>query len=447
MTEHKEPTHWFMGYLPAFLRARLEGRRSLLLVINNSSWLLLERLVRLVLGLLVVAWVARYLGPAQYGELAYALAYMAFFGVLASLGLDGFVLRDISRDQSQAGEILGTTLYLRLATGFICWLLALAGMLWLHGWQDRSVWLVALLGSMLMFQAVDGIDLWFQSQSQSRRTVVVKLVAMLLTSALKVALILGQAPLLAFAAVTALEALISAIGLMLAYRRFPVGSAWGYASARAKLLLGQSWPLIVSGLSITFYTRIDQLLIKQMLGEQALGIYTAVIPFTGSWMFIPIIITTSVAPILAKLRIESMHNYKLKLAEVLRISVLIGLLIAISLCLFSEYITALFLGEQYRDSAPVLAILAFNNIFVFLGVCQGIWVVNEGWRWIVISGTAAAAFTSLALNMLFIPRYGVTGAAYVSLITVSVSVLLVPLLMSKGLREVYRYALLGKGKA
>ena len=96
------PSHWFMRYLPAFVRARLEGRRVLLMALNNSSWLLLERLVRLVLGLLVVAWVARYLGPAQYGELAYVLAYMAFFIVLAALGMDGIVLRDVARVQGKS---------------------------------------------------------------------------------------------------------------------------------------------------------------------------------------------------------------------------------------------------------------------------------------------------------------------------------------------------------
>lgn len=447
MTEGKEPAHWFMRYLPAFAHERLAGRKSLLLVINNSSWLLLERIVRLVLGLLVAAWVARYLGPAQFGELAYALAYMAFFVVAAGLGLGGFVLRDISRDSSGAGEILGTTMYLRLAIGLICWLLAVAGMIWVHGWQDRSVWIVALVGSMLVFNATDGIDLWFQSQSQSRRTVLVKLVALLLTSAVKVALILGQAPLLAFAAVTALDGLITAIGLIVAYRRFPVGHAWSFASGRAQQLLSQSWPLIVSGLSITFYTRIDQLLIRQMLGEHALGIYTAVMPFTSSWVFIPVIITTSVSPILARMRTESMRNYQRKMAEVIRLNVLIALLIAIFLWLFSGQITAIFLGEQYRDSTPVLAILAFKNLFVFLGTCQGIWVINEGWRWIVITGTVAAASTSVALNLLLIPVFGVVGAAYASLITVFVSVLLVPLLLSRELRQVYRYALLGKFKA
>lgn len=443
MSKPEGSSHWFMRYLPGFARSRLEGRRVLLMALNNSSWLLLERLVRLVLGLLVVAWVARYLGPAQYGELAYVLAYMAFFSVLAALGLDGIVLRDVARDSTIAGETLGTMLYLRLSIGLFSWLLAVAGMVWIHGWEDRSVWIAALVGSMLVFTAVDSIDIWFQSQSQSRRTVLVKLVALLLTSAVKVLLILLQAPLIAFAAVTILDGLITAIGLILAYRSFPVGQAWHFKAARAKQLLAQSWPLIISGLSITFYSRVDQLLIKQMLGEHALGIYTAVIPFTGSWMFIPAIITTSVSPILSRIRMENRRDYQLKLAQLLRLNALIALAIAIALYAFSDLITQLFLGAEYRDSAAVLAILGFTNIFVFIGICQGIWVINEGWRWIVISSTLAASISSFALNLLFIPRYGVNGAAYASLLTLSISVVLVPLLLSSGLRRVYRFAFLG----
>lgn len=443
MGEPKEPAYWFMRYLPAFARQRLEGRGVLLMALNNSSWLLLERLVRLVLGLLVVAWVARYLGPAQFGELAYALAYIAFFTVLATLGLDGIALRDVSRDSKVAGEVLGTVLYLRLAIGLACWLSAVAGMAWVNGWHDRSVGIVALIGGMLVFQAVDSVDLWFQSQSQSRRTVLVKLVAMLLTSAVKVLLILLQAPLIAFAAVTMLDGLISAAGLILAYRRFPCGQAWQFNTAQARRLLHQSWPLIVSGLSVTFYSRVDQLLINRMLGEHALGIYTAAMPFTNSWMFIALIITTSVSPILSRMRVESMRNYQIKLAQVVRLNALIALLIGVSLYVFSGLITQLFLGDEYRDSASVLAILGFGNIFVFIGICQGIWVINEGWRWIVISSTIAASICSLALNLLLIPLYGVDGAACASLLTLFVSVILVPLLLSSDLRRVYRYALLG----
>ncbi len=96
----------WLRFLPSALRCRLNGRPALLAIIHNSSWLLFDRLVRLLLGLFVGVWVARYLGPAQFGELAYVLAYISLFQAIVSLGLDGIVVRDIAQAKSPAAEIL-----------------------------------------------------------------------------------------------------------------------------------------------------------------------------------------------------------------------------------------------------------------------------------------------------------------------------------------------------
>ena len=89
------------------LREWLTGRTGFFAFVHNSGWLLLDNSMRVLLGLLVGAWVTWYLGPTQFGELAYVLAYVAFFLVVANLGMDSIIVRDISRDRKQAVEILG----------------------------------------------------------------------------------------------------------------------------------------------------------------------------------------------------------------------------------------------------------------------------------------------------------------------------------------------------
>lgn len=192
MTIIRDP--YWLRFLPASLRHRLAGRVNLHVIIHNSGWLLFDKLVRILLGLLVGAWVARYLGPANFGELAYVLAYIAFFQAIANLGADGIIVRDIARDKNAAPQVLGTAFTLRLGVGLACWLAAIGGMAWSNGFDDPSVSLTALAGGTLIFQAADTIDLWFQSQSQSRRTVVAKLIAYLVSNGVKVGLILMQAP-------------------------------------------------------------------------------------------------------------------------------------------------------------------------------------------------------------------------------------------------------------
>ena len=272
MLKIKSSQPLWLKFLPKTLALKFINKKELVAVINNSAWLLFDKLVRLLLGLLVSAWVARYLGPAQFGELSYVLAYLAFFQTVSILGMDGIIVRDIARDNNKAGEILGTAFVLRLAVGTVCWLIAVGGMIIVNGWQDRSVYITALAGAILIFQAVDTIDLWFQSQSQSRRTVIAKLFSYFISNGIKVALILSKAPLIAFAVVVALESLISAIALIYAYRKFPCDNSWVYLKKKASEIINESWPFILSGLSIATYMRIDQIMIKEFLTDADLGI-------------------------------------------------------------------------------------------------------------------------------------------------------------------------------
>ncbi|MBP6083759.1 MAG: flippase, partial [Providencia sp.] len=352
----------WLKLLPNKLSERLSGNHSLLAAINNSGWLMFDKLIRLVLGLLVSAWVARYLGPAQFGELAYVLAYLAFFQAVALLGMDGIVVRDIAKDKAKAGEILGTAFTLRLTVGICCWLIAVVGMGFVNGWQDQSVHITALAGASLVFQAADTVDLWFQSQSQSKRTVIAKLTAYLISNGLKVALILNDAPLLAFAVVMSVEACIAALALTWAYQNFKCKQPWQVFTARAIKLLKESWPFILSGLSVIIYMRIDQIMIKEMLGVVDLGIYAAAIPLATLAYFFPSIIYTSLAPYVSRIKLKSECEYRVVLSKIFVCFSAIGWLISVPIAILSPYLINLLYGNQYQEASVVLSIYIFTNI-------------------------------------------------------------------------------------
>ena len=73
----------------------------------NTSWMFAEQLLRMVAGLLVGIWVARYLGPEQFGIFSYAIAFASLFSNIAKLGLDGIVVRDLVKEPEQRGIYLG----------------------------------------------------------------------------------------------------------------------------------------------------------------------------------------------------------------------------------------------------------------------------------------------------------------------------------------------------
>ena len=425
------PKPLWLKFLPAVIGSKISSNKGLILAINNSGWLLFDKLVRMTLGLLVGAWVARYLGPAQYGELAYVLAYLAFFQAIALLGMDGIVVRDIVKDKECAGEILGSAFTLRIIAGSLCWVLAIIVMALMNGWQHNSVYITALAGSTLVFQVADTIDLWFQSQSQSKRTVLVKLIAYLISNGVKVILIINKAPLIAFAAVMALDAFTAAIGLIYAYQRFTCDQYWQPIRKRTFTLLKESWPFILSGLSIIIYMRIDQIMIKELLGEQSLGIYAAVLPLSMLWSFIPMTLSVSLAPLVARKKKEGQDAYINTLSAIFRGFAVLGWLICIPVALISPYIVEVLFGPAYQSASLVLSIIIFCNLFINMGIAQSLWILNEGKSKLSLYKTLIGALTCIVANFTLIPVYGIYGAAVSAVLAQSVSTILANILLCR----------------
>lgn len=416
MLQNNIEPNW-LRWLPSMLRDKIVGRQNLHAVIANSGWLLFDKFVRLLLGVVVSAWVARYLGPTQFGQLAYILAYVAFFQAIATLGADGIIVRDIARKPEDAAKILGTAIVFRGLTGVFCWVIAILGIAIFSNGDSKQIIMTAIVGGILVFQAVDTIDLWFQSQSQSRRTVVAKLVAYFLSNSIKVILIISKAPLVAFAIVMLIDAITAAIGLCIAYQYFPTQERWHSIRQQGIQLIRESWPFMLSGLSVMIYMRIDQIMLKNMLGDKDLGIYAAALPLSTVWYFIPMTLYTSLAPYITRKKQESEAVYMQTLSRIFRLFAGLGILITIPIMFLSEFLVSFLYGEGYTQSAEILRIHVIANIFVSLGVAQGLWIINEGKSKITMYRTIIGAVLCIIGNAIFIPVFGVIASAFITVIS------------------------------
>lgn len=413
------------GNSVAKLRSVLVGSQGRREITANSAWLLSDKIVRALLGLLVGAWVARYLGPEQFGTLAYVLAVVALFLPIANLSADAIVVRNLSQATASASAALGSVLALRLAFGGISWLLVVAAVAITSNGDKNLILLSALIGGMLVFQAADTIDLWFQSQSQSRRTVLAKLVAYTVASGVKITLIVVQAPLVAFGAVTALEAAMSACALFIAYRRFPTAYSWRPTVAHALALVSESWPFILSGLAIVVYMRIDQVMVREILGALNLGVYAAVLPISQFWTVLPMTIAMSVAPFIAKQRLTDVAAYERSLVLLFRCFFYMGVATAVITYATSSWLVPLLFGGAYTAAIPVLDAHAASNMFCFLGIAHGLWLVNERRFAARLYGTLFGGFSSVVLNLILLPRIGVIGAGLSAVVAQAIASFLI----------------------
>jgi O-antigen/teichoic acid export membrane protein len=432
-------------YLPAIAREWLEGRPHLQKAIGNSGWLLFDRILRMIIGVTVGAWVARYLGPARFGELAYIIAFIAFFQVIAGLEADGFIVRDIARNHGDTGIILGTSLRLRIVSGVICWLAAITLMYLLHPDDRQLCLLAAIVGAMLVFQASDTVDLWFESQSQSKRTVLAKLASYLFANGMRVFLLLSKAPLIAFAGVICLESAALAAALIMAYRRFPTDEHWRADLAQAKRLLHLCWPFVASGVMITAYMRIDQIMLKEMLGEAELGIYAAALTLVQVWNVIPATLVASLAPFVARKKSRGEAEYQDALVIIFRIFAILAFLGAALTAVASPWVVGLLYGMEFRSSATVLSVLVFVIVFIFQGMAQTLWVINNDVRIANLIATFLAALVSIVANFFLIRKFGIMGAAFSYLLAQGASVAFFPCLFRRDLFNLYTRAFLGLG--
>lgn len=426
----------------ASVESLFSQRPNLRKVLFNSGWLIADKLLRLALGLFITALVARHLGPTQYGKLAYAIAFIAIFQSIASLGLDSIVVRDISQDERNAHLFLGTALRLRLISSTASFLISGLAAYALFPEDAETALLVGLLGLGMVFQASDVIDLWFQSQSQSRRTVAAKACSYLVSSVVKILLVHANAPLWTFAAIVGTETALSAAALAYAYRKYPHPQGWVWAAPVARRLLRYGLPLFLSGISITIYMKSSQLIIRQLLDSASLGIYSTAQLISELWYFLPMTIITSVAPTIAHKKIASEHDYNSALANIFAAMWLMSMAISAGIALCSGLIIQILFGSTYAGAAPVLAIHIFTLIPVCIGVTQSLWLVNENRMALALYQAGVGAVSSIGLNFLLVSNFGVIGGALATVLSQFIQAFLVNAFLAPKLFEMQIQSLL-----
>lgn len=391
---------------------------DLSLIYQNTVWLFADRIVRAVLTLVVSAWLARYLGAAGYGMYAYAFAIITLFASLATAGFEEIVVRDLVKSPERRSTIMGTTFLLKAACGILAGSLAVGSVCLAHFDEPLIIQLTAIVAASFLLEPFQTLALWFQSQTQAKYTVVAKSGALILINFGKIALLLAHAPIQAFAWAVLVESLLVAGALGAIYRfKGNMIRLWRFSRPYAASLLRECWPLALAGLVGSLYGRLDQLFIRGMLGNEAIGLYSAAIRISEAWTLIPLAIITSTFPSLVATRKDSFALYQLRLQTLCNVITALAIAVALLMTfLATPLVTALF-GSTYAPAGPVLAISIWGCVFSAMGMIQSYWYVSEGLTRIALMRTLFCAGLNALLNLLLIPRYGFVGAACATTLT------------------------------
>ena len=383
----------------------------------NTSWLMAEKIFRMAVALSVGVYVARYLGPGRFGVLSYAMSVVVLFSALSSLGLNGILVRELVNFPKKRDEFLGTAFILKLSgSGLVLILLSIT--LYFMGDDRQSNLMIFIIAAGLVFQSFNVIQSYFEARVLSKYFVFAQIISLLVVSIAKLIFILMSLSLIYFALAVLIESIILAVGLAIVYlkQNFNILS-WQFKLKTATGLLKDSWPLILSAIAISIYMRIDQIMIKQMLGTEAVGQYAAAVRLSEAWYFIPVVITGSLFPAILNAKKTSEEQYYRRLQKLYGLMVWISLPIALVMTFMAGNIVLLLYGTQFSKAGPVLAVHIWAGVFVFLGVASGKYLVAENYTRISFFRTLIGCIVNVILNITLIPRYGINGAAIATVVS------------------------------
>jgi polysaccharide transporter, PST family len=394
------------------------GRGNFKKVLVNSWWLLVDRILKSLAGIFVVIWIGRYLGPELYGVYNYVFSYTVIFAALASLGIDGILIRDLVRYPEKRDRIMGSAFLMKAAGGIIAFIIS-AGASFIIGFEDPRVsYFIIIISAGFIFQSFDVISHWFQSRIEFKYIFPIKAAVLILLSLAKVLLIIFGASIELFLYAGLMEIILYAAGFIIIYSaRGNSVKRWRVDVGIIKGIFTDSWPLMVSGIGIIIFYRIDQLMLERLRGFSDVGIYNSALKIAEFWNIIPLVIIPSIYPLMVKNRDSGREIFDLMVMKINSVLFVISIAIVALMSLFSREAIVLLFGIDFQDAALPLILLSVSAVFNFSSAVRAqVLMIEKKTIYNVYIAIMGLAFI-ITLNLILIPPLGIAGAAAANLIS------------------------------
>lgn len=334
---------------------------------------------------------------------------------VAHLGLDEYVARQLSLKANEATVLVRKSFQLKLIVSLFIWLLLAFSINLVSSLDQLTKFTIIILASAVIGKAISPFEMIYRVQNKLDKLSQFKIVAFVASLLLKILFLLQNKNIYYFAFTYSIEHLILLIILLFSQKQlFLVQSEnkQEFNGQHFLELLKKGLPLMLSGLSITIYMFIDQVMIKHLLGDEQVGIYALAVRIVSVWYFVPgILMSTAFAKIV---RNSNAEESCIKLFKLITLLAIIFILIT---NLASYLLIPLFLGEAYEKSVSIIYIYSFSLLFTFWGVARHPWIMAKELQHYTLYFTIVGALLNIVLNLIMIPIWAGVGAALATLIS------------------------------
>ncbi|NLK93452.1 MAG: flippase [Bacteroidales bacterium] len=385
-------------------------------VVKNSMWIISCKVAQSVLAVIINMLTARYLGPSNYGLINYAASIVAFVIPIMQLGLNAILVQEIINKPEKEGETLGTSLVMSLISAFLCIIGVLLFSLIANAGETETIIVCFLYSILLIFSALELTQYWFQAKLMSKYVSLTMLLAYILVSGYKIFLLATGKNIYWFAISNALDYAIISVVLLIIYKKISKNKL-SFSLTTAKSLFNKGKYYIVSSMMVTIFAQTARIMLKFMISNEAVGYYSAAVACAGMTSFVFTAIIDSFRPLIFESKKNSQQVFEKNVTRLYSVIIYFALAQSVFIAVFSEVIVKILYGSQYIDSVMALRIIVWHTTFSYLGAVRNIWILAEGKHKILWVLNLSGALFNIILNFVFIPIWGIYGAALSALLT------------------------------
>lgn len=348
----------------------------------------------------------------------YVISIASLFTVFATFGSSEIIIRELSKKEKPKEVVLGSAMALRMGLAILCFI-SIVIYLFFSGETTETSTLILIYSSSIFFSCSEVIRFYFTSIVDNEYIVKSEIFRTIIGAIVKIILLFCKAPLIAFVFALAFDFLLLASGYIVVYRK-KIGPIcqWNIDFKFVKTLLTTSFPLLISSTAVIIYQRIDQVMIAKMLDNEFVGYFSTAMSFVNVLAFIPITIMQTTSPILVEYWKNDKLKYEQESQRIIGATTWLLIILCSIVALLSSPIINYTYGASYTDAIPVLQILVFKVVGIAIINLSGQLIIIENIHQLAFIRNILSCVICIICNYYFIPRWGIIGSAWATIITV-----------------------------
>lgn len=372
-------------------------------------------------GLSIILLVAapRVLGNAAFGRLSFSGAFVAFFGLVAAMGSQTYLVKATARDQSMVSQLVFNTLLLNGVLSSLMTGAALA-VAYALGYQQSVMPLIALACIAMIFLTLDiPANSGFQGLQRMGGLAATAALQEIVFTAIAVFVLWRGYGVTWYAAAYTISCGVQFSANLIRFRSHLAGAHLDFGIWRAVVKGGL--PFLVGNAVLLLYGTIDIPLLQRLADDDTVGWYVIAYRWVGLPVFFASIVVTAILPSLAARGLKLPCEFITQANKALRLVFVVSAPLSVGIALVSRDVLDILYAGKVMKAVPVMQILAIHLPVVSITmVLATVLVATDRQRTWIIWGCVAFVF-NIGLNFLVIPwsihRFG-NGAIGAALVTV-----------------------------